>query len=95
MDPRQAPRRGPHRAVAVRLEVLIPTTLQCEVPVAQMRLRVDRQSGAADAAASMGSALIWADRAVVGWVAPRQLQRPYAGSLAALQGNPCLAHWNS
>ena len=71
------------------------TTLRCEVPVAQTRLRVDRQSGAADVAASMGSALIWAEGAVVWWVGPPQLQPPYAGSLPALHGNPCLAHWNS
>jgi hypothetical protein len=73
----------------------MPTTLPCEVPAAQTRLRLDRQSGAADVAASMGSALIWADRAV-GWgVEPPQLQRPQPGPLPALHGNPCLAHWNS
>jgi hypothetical protein len=93
VDPTQAPRRGPDGAVAGRWKLLMLTSLQCEVPVAQRRLRVDRQSGAADVAASTGSALIWAER-VVGWVGAPQLQRPYAGSLPALHGNPCLAHWN-
>jgi hypothetical protein len=95
VDPTQAQRRGPDRAVAGRWKLLMLTSLQCEVPVAQTRLRVDRQSGAADVAASTGSALIWAEPVVAVWVGPPELQHPYAGPLPALHGNPCLAHWNS
>jgi hypothetical protein len=65
-------------------------TLRCEVPVAQPRLRVDRQSGAANVAASTGSVLGWTVPPLVGWVEAPRLERLYAGSLAVLPGIACL-----